>query len=74
MQGCVSDTNGGQSVKEDVVRYDVKGRTQIKEDENSEVFGVCCHEKVIGDFNQGCLCAVEGAETRLKLFVKIIEG
>ncbi len=48
------------------MRDGVKGRAQIKEDKNSPQ-SVSCHEEVVCDFYQGCLCSMEATETRLEV-------
>lgn len=41
----------------------IKGRTQVKEDEDGQQARISCHEDVIGDLCEGSFCAMEGVET-----------
>ena len=52
--------------------YGVEGCSEVQEDEDGEVAGVCGEEDVIGDFQEGCFCAVLGTETGLKRFKQVI--
>ena len=44
----------------------------IQEDEERWGAGVCCHQEVICDPDQGCFCTVAIAETRLEFFKQVM--
>ena len=42
----------------------VKSCSEVKNDENAEVTRVSGKEEVLGDFEEGCFCAVSGREVQ----------
>ena len=50
----------------------VKSCSEVQEDEDGEVAGVCGEEDVVGDFQESCFSAVLGTETGLKWFEQVI--
>lgn len=63
VEGCL------ETGQEDGVTDGVESCTEVKEDEYTEVAGVCGVEEVIGDFKEGGFGAVFKAESRLERFV-----
>ena len=74
VEGGVLNANGGKSIEEYGVGDGVKGHTQIKQDEDGEEFRVSYHEEGISDLDEGHFSTMEGAETRLELFIQIVVG
>lgn len=56
------------------MRYCVKGRTQIKEDQNGLLTGISCNGKVICYLEQGGFCAVKWTDTGINGFIKAVVG
>ena len=68
-----SDAEGGLKAGEKNSVVDgVESCSEVKEDEDGEVVGVCREEEVIGYFQDGFFSAVLGTETGLKWFKQVI--
>lgn len=68
-----SDVEGGlKAGKKNGVVDGVECCSEVQEDEDGEVAGVCREEDVVGDFQEGCFSAVLGTETGLKWFEQVI--
>lgn len=52
----------------------VEGCRKVQEDEDTDVAGVSCKEEVVGDFNEGGLCAVVSSEAGLKRLIELMVG
>ena len=59
-------------MEEDGVGDGVKGSREIQEDEEADVVGVRSHEEVIGDPDEGGLCAMVGLVAGLKGLVELV--
>ena len=62
----------GEAVEEDGMGDSVEGSREVEEDEDADVAGVSSDEDVVGDFDEGCLCAVVGSESGLKEFIELL--
>ena len=56
------------------MRNCIKGCREVQEDDNTDVAGISSDEEVIGDFDEGSLCAVVCSEARLKGFIELMVG
>ena len=52
----------------------VESSSEVQEDDDGEMAGVCREEDVVGDFQEGCFNAVFGTETGLKWFERVIRA
>ena len=52
----------------------VKGCREVQEDQNLDVARIGSDEDLVGDLNEGNLCAMACPETRLKEFIELMVG